>query len=84
LTEPKRKVTNVTSNPSMAEGVQRWEKKTPERFHTSRHGEVFRMVEVSFYLFHTMVLLNTLTLTSNNFVFSVLSSVLQLKPIHLT
>lgn len=45
LTEPKRKVTNVTSNPSMAEGVQRWEKKTPERFHTSRHGEVFRMVE---------------------------------------
>jgi hypothetical protein len=47
LTEPKRKVTNVTSNPSMAEGVQRWEKKTPERFHTSRHGEVFRMVEVT-------------------------------------
>lgn len=26
----------------MAEGVRQWEKKTPERFHTSRHGEVYR------------------------------------------
>ena len=26
----------------MAEGVRRWEKKTPERFHTSRIGEVYR------------------------------------------
>lgn len=29
----------------MAEGLQRWEKKTPERFHSSRHGEVYRVVE---------------------------------------
>lgn len=43
---PKKKVTPGISNPSMAEGVQRWEKKTPERFHTSKTGEVFRMVEV--------------------------------------
>lgn len=47
LTESKKKVVQVgQSNPSMAEGVQNWQKKTPERFHSSRHGEVYRMVEV--------------------------------------
>lgn len=46
----KKNVQNSTSNPSMAEGVQKWEKKTPERFHTSRQGEVYRMVEVNQYL----------------------------------
>ncbi|EFX86820.1 hypothetical protein DAPPUDRAFT_312758 [Daphnia pulex] len=46
LTESKKKVVQVAqSNPSMAEGVQNWQKKTPERFHSSRHGEVYRMVE---------------------------------------
>lgn len=44
---PKKKVTRTSvTNPSMAEGVQKWEKKTPERFHSLRHGEVFRGVEV--------------------------------------
>ena len=41
LTMPKRKVNPAASNrPSMAEGIQRWEKKTPDRFHSLRHGEV--------------------------------------------
>ena len=38
---PKRKVVQSISQ-SMAEGVHRFEKKTPERFHSSRHGEVYR------------------------------------------
>lgn len=46
LTESKKKIVQtVPANPSMAEGVQNWQKKTPERFHSSRHGEVYRMVE---------------------------------------
>ena len=40
LTAPKRRVTEALGNPSMAEGVERWEKKTPERFHSLRTGQV--------------------------------------------
>ena len=47
LTIPKKKVLKtVSENPSLAEGVRKWEKKTPERFHTNRHGEPFRFTEV--------------------------------------
>ena len=51
LTVSKKKSNQtVLANPSMAEGVQKWEKKTPERFHSSRHGEVYRMIEVSYWI----------------------------------
>lgn len=44
---PKKKPlqTAASYNPSMAEGVQKWEKKTPERFHSTRHGEVYKNPE---------------------------------------
>ena len=66
LTESKKKLGQAAqSNPSMAEGVQNWQKKTPERFHSSRHGEVYRMVEVILpflyiYLFLTLSHFSTL------------------------
>lgn len=63
LTESKKKVVQVAqSNPSMAEGVQNWQKKTPERFHSSRHGEVYRMVEVMLPFLNMIIFL-----TSNHF-----------------
>lgn len=47
LTIPKKKVVKtISENPSMAESIQKWEKKTPERFHSNRHGEPFRFAEV--------------------------------------
>ena len=48
LTEPRKKKplqTALSFQPSLAEGVQRWEKKTPERFHSTRHGQVYTAVE---------------------------------------
>ena len=47
LTQSKKKPVenSASNNPSLAEGVQKWEKKTPERFHTTRHGEVYRNPE---------------------------------------
>jgi len=48
LTMPKRKVVQSISQ-SMAEGVHRFEKKTPERFHSSRHGEVYRPERVEMH-----------------------------------
>jgi len=48
LTMPKKKLVRSNSQ-SMAEGVRLFEKKTPERFHTSRHGEVFRPERVELH-----------------------------------
>jgi len=48
LTLPKKKLVQNNSQ-SMAEGVRQWEKKTPERFHTSRHGEVYRPERVELH-----------------------------------